>query len=224
MPRILSGLGAALGLALLVFGVPIALLAIAGPPLPQELAGLPGRLLRPDPGGRVLMGVVVPLVAWIAWGYFACSLLLELADRLRGRRAVRLGIMRPGRACASLLVGAVAGALALGPASAQALPAQLLGSPGSEGRGAAPPVEVREGDTLWGIAERHLGDGERYPEIALASGIEDPDRIEVGQPIVLPGTDGSEAIGGPDGPDGTGGTNDTGGTGGAAAPDGPGRP
>jgi nucleoid-associated protein YgaU len=49
-------------------------------------------------------------------------------------------------------------------------------------------VLVKEGDTLWGIAERELGSGTRYTEIFAANRevIEDPDLIFPGQKIRLP--------------------------------------
>ena len=64
---------------------------------------------------------------------------------------------------------------------------------------AAPPVEeappappaprtytVEPGDTLWAISERFYGDGNRYLEIASASGIDNPDLINVGQVLTIP--------------------------------------
>ena len=41
---------------------------------------------------------------------------------------------------------------------------------------------TQRGDTLWSLAERYLGDGHRYPEIARANPdlIEDPDVLDVG--------------------------------------------
>lgn len=45
---------------------------------------------------------------------------------------------------------------------------------------------VVAGDTLWAIAERFYGDGNRYPEIAAASGIANPDLINVGQVVTIP--------------------------------------
>lgn len=44
---------------------------------------------------------------------------------------------------------------------------------------------VQSGDTLWGIAKRFLGDGNRYPELAQINGISNPDVIQVGQVIRL---------------------------------------
>ncbi|WP_194815939.1 LysM peptidoglycan-binding domain-containing protein [Nocardia sp. XZ_19_385] len=57
---------------------------------------------------------------------------------------------------------------------------------------AAPPAEggrsytVEPGDTMWAIAERFLGDGNRYQEIADASGIDNPDSIQPGQELKIP--------------------------------------
>lgn len=65
----------------------------------------------------------------------------------------------------------------------------------------APPVEeapapppppaprtytVEPGDTLWAVAERFYGDGNRYQEIANASGVPNPDSIGVGQVLTIP--------------------------------------
>lgn len=68
---------------------------------------------------------------------------------------------------------------------------------------APPPVEVVEvevapaaveattytvvaGDTLFKIAEKFLGDGNRYTELAQHNNIANPDHIEVGQVITIP--------------------------------------
>ena len=45
---------------------------------------------------------------------------------------------------------------------------------------------VVSGDTLWAIAEQLLGDGNKYQEIATASGIANPDHIEPGQILTIP--------------------------------------
>ncbi|MBF6214829.1 LysM peptidoglycan-binding domain-containing protein [Nocardia puris] len=45
---------------------------------------------------------------------------------------------------------------------------------------------VEPGDTLWAIAERFYGDGNRYQEIANASGIANPDLINPGQVLTIP--------------------------------------
>ncbi|WP_019972848.1 LysM peptidoglycan-binding domain-containing protein [Mycobacterium sp. 141] len=66
-------------------------------------------------------------------------------------------------------------------------------APAPEPEPAAPPpaperrtYTVESGDTLWAIAERFYGDGNRYQEIADASGVSNPDLIQPGQVLTIP--------------------------------------
>ncbi len=54
--------------------------------------------------------------------------------------------------------------------------------------------EIQSGDTLWAIASKHLGDGNRYPEIFEANRevIQDPDLIFPGQKIRIPKDSGGQ--------------------------------
>ncbi|WP_040798463.1 LysM peptidoglycan-binding domain-containing protein [Nocardia higoensis] len=45
---------------------------------------------------------------------------------------------------------------------------------------------VEPGDTLWAISERFYGDGNRYQQIADASGVANPDLIHPGQVLTIP--------------------------------------
>ena len=45
---------------------------------------------------------------------------------------------------------------------------------------------VVKGDTLWAIAQRYYGNGSRYPEIAKANNISNPNVINVGQKLLIP--------------------------------------
>ena len=45
----------------------------------------------------------------------------------------------------------------------------------------------QSGDTLWSLAARYLGAGNRWPEIAQLNGIGDPNGISNGTPILIPG-------------------------------------
>ena len=47
-------------------------------------------------------------------------------------------------------------------------------------------VTVKEGETLFIIAERECGDGNKFTEIAAASGISDPNFIKPGQELTIP--------------------------------------
>lgn len=44
---------------------------------------------------------------------------------------------------------------------------------------------VAQGETLWVIAERYYGDGNRYRDIAVASGV-DPESLGVGEVLTIP--------------------------------------
>jgi hypothetical protein len=48
------------------------------------------------------------------------------------------------------------------------------------------PYIVRPGDTISGIARSHLGDGNRWPEIARLNGLKPPYGIRVGQRLLVP--------------------------------------
>lgn len=59
-----------------------------------------------------------------------------------------------------------------------------------------PPVEaapatggtytVQKGDTLWSIAVRHYGNGQKWRDIMAANGMSDPKQLKVGQTLTLP--------------------------------------
>jgi nucleoid-associated protein YgaU len=52
---------------------------------------------------------------------------------------------------------------------------------------------VREGDTLAKIAKRFLGDEQQWTVIARANAIQDPETLEVGQRLTIPGREKSDA-------------------------------
>lgn len=45
---------------------------------------------------------------------------------------------------------------------------------------------VAKGDTLWAIAQKYYGNGSRYPEIAKANNVSNPNVISVGQKLLIP--------------------------------------
>jgi nucleoid-associated protein YgaU len=51
---------------------------------------------------------------------------------------------------------------------------------------AARTYTVVSGDTLWAISERFYGDGNKYQQIANASGVSNPDLIHPGQVLTIP--------------------------------------
>lgn len=56
-------------------------------------------------------------------------------------------------------------------------------------------ITVEEGDTLWDLAEEHLGDPARWPELHEANRdlVDDPDEIDIGWRLTLPGEGAQQA-------------------------------
>lgn len=64
---------------------------------------------------------------------------------------------------------------------------QVIRIPNGNGSSSEKRVHtVVKGETLWGIAKRYYGNGSRYPEIAKANNISNPDIIRVGQKLIIP--------------------------------------
>ncbi|MEV6198209.1 hypothetical protein AB0M19_38170 [Streptomyces sp. NPDC051920] len=143
---------------------------------------------RQDTGGVFLLVLVT--IGWIGWAQFAFCTVRELIAQLRGRRWHAPRGLGASQRAAALLVGSI---LVLLPASsalasdAQAVtttagaartPGQAFPSPTTSqadynqqvaASGGSPSYTVRESrpaESLWSIAERELGDGERWREIA----------------------------------------------------------
>ncbi|MDO8119700.1 LysM peptidoglycan-binding domain-containing protein [Isoptericola sp. b490] len=223
----LLGLGAAIALAALVVGVPLALSVIAPIGLPQSWPGwseLGHLVMRPDDGRLAL--AVIRLIAWGAWAAFTWAVALEAAAAARNTTARRVRLLGGLQRLAATLVGAVllglvgpslttSASAATGVAAVQVEPSATVPMANPDLRSAGPRqrqaenlrvglrqahsddpvVVVKDGDSLWFIAERHLGDGARYPEIvALNLGRAQPDGraltdahwIEPGWQLVLP--------------------------------------
>lgn len=216
------GAVAAAGLiGILVAGVPALLLALTRA-LPLELDHLGSRLLSPDDGGLLLLTIAA--IAWASWAVTVLSLLVEAWSVVRCRPTRRLrGLGAPQRLAAALigmlLLNGVASpamaampdppGVALGAAARAAASSQERvdgAEPVEPGRAdrtepalprvaQLPTVLTHRHDTLWGLAEKHLGDGNRYPEIIdLNRGLEQPDgralqpggRIYPGWTLLLP--------------------------------------
>lgn len=211
----LAGLGATLLIVLLVFGAPMALVAVGTMPWRVELAELGELLTSPDDGTLALL--VVGVVAWIAWAIMTVAFLVEILATLRCVPAPNLPGLGVPQHFASRLVAVAVLLFAVAPTATPIFAPQPAGAvPETEpprplalpAVASVAPVErqpapvvmddwepatveytVRRGDSLWRIAQEHLGDGMRYVEIvALNKDVLHgrPDFIDPGLVLRLP--------------------------------------
>jgi hypothetical protein len=223
------GLSALAGVVALVVGVPVALLAWVGSPLP---AGVPAlsevtSAVRDTYIPDEFLVKALALVVWLVWLELAASLLVEAVAYVRGRKAGSVPLAGGLQRGAARLVAAVALLGALMATRSMPEPASGSGRPlASVAQApvalvvdddvrvkaaqvaheqaavpeAAPTYQVQRRDTLWDIAERHLGDPFRWQEIfqlnqgcpqADGGCLTDPDLIFAGWQLELP----ADAIG-----------------------------
>ncbi|MGX1915346.1 LysM peptidoglycan-binding domain-containing protein [Streptomyces phaeochromogenes] len=188
LARVLKAVLSLIVLAAAVAGLPL-LLAWATPAIWASTRGDLTHLLdRQDTGAAFLLLLVA--VGWIGWMQFTFCAVRELIAQVRGRTWHAPRGMGSSQRAAALLVGSI---LVLLPTSsalasdAQATPAtaapQLPGrahalqaadadraAPSSTSRQTSRTSytvrDARPAESLWGIAERELGDGERWRDIA----------------------------------------------------------
>lgn len=109
MIKLLRGLGSLIVIGALLVGVPIALVTIAGNPLPSPEQWQAIFTLTPDYGWVITTTKVLPLLCWIAWVAFAGPLLIEIFAGLAGRPTrKRVGVFRGQQRVAASLVATVA--------------------------------------------------------------------------------------------------------------------
>ena len=165
-----------------------------------------GALTSRDDGTLAVRALAV--VAWGAWLFLTGAILLEIAARLRGMSAPTIRGLAMPQAAARGLVGAAVLLFVAGPAITTAPPAAAAPAPapptitqGQNRTAAASPTvahhqvvthparpnqahTVTRGESLWSIAEDHLGDGRRYTEIAQIN----TDTLGGPPGFLLPGT------------------------------------
>ena len=199
--------------------MPVVLWRLAGWPLPRSLPRwtvVSQALSQTEVSDPVLVKAAA-CVCWVAWSALAVGVLVEGVAWARGRTARRLPLIGPLQMCGGRLVASallvfsslggaarMAGAVPLtartaavatlpAPPRAQALsPDQPLASQANQY--VVHPPEGRRRDTLWGIAERHLGNPRRWPEIfelnrgRLSAGhrLTDPHWIYPGEVLLMP--------------------------------------
>ncbi|WP_416960106.1 hypothetical protein [Streptomyces sp. Agncl-13] len=183
--RIVTAAGSLLVLVGAVAGLPL-LLAWVTPVLwASSRDDLTHLLDRQDTGGAFLLLLVA--VGWIGWAQFTFCAVRELSAQLRGRSWHAPRGLGASQRAAAVLIGGILVLLPTG--SALATPAQAASSatavqlPGQvraqsadadrtasatdRAQSATYTVrEVRPAESLWSIAEKELGDGERWREIA----------------------------------------------------------
>ncbi|MGW3039570.1 LysM peptidoglycan-binding domain-containing protein [Kitasatospora sp. NPDC001159] len=189
---LITALVALVTLLALLFGVPALLLygthAVAS--MGEVAPGGVGEALTGPDDGRLFLWLLV-VVGWLAWACFALSVLLEIPAQLRGRIARRIPAFGWSQRLAAGLVGSVLALLPVAGSAFAAVP-ELTHNPVSQAqltpgvqRAALPAAQSapalspaaeqhptytvrdsRPADSLWSIAERQLGSGERWVEIA----------------------------------------------------------
>ena len=101
-----TGLASLLALAVLIAGLPAALYAVGGSPIPHAIPSwhqVSATLGRPDHGTLLL--AAIRWVSWLAWAAFTTSALVEVFSQVRGRAAPRLPVISPVQGFAAALVG-----------------------------------------------------------------------------------------------------------------------
>jgi len=207
--KLVKGLAALIVLLGLIAGLPFALFAAAGNPL-ERLPDILQLASRPDYGLIITMSTILPLLGWGFWLYFMLSVLMELPAAIKGIKAPRIKGFGSAQGIAGALLAAVIGIFGIaGPANAATVDTSMsshtvISAPQKSGnvtidqKAAATAAQktdgpetfkhtVQSGDTLWGLAEKHLGDGAKYKKILDCNpDITDADEIYAGTTINIP--------------------------------------
>lgn len=114
--RVVRGLLALAAILALVIGIPVALIALAGNPLPDSAPtwnDVTSALTAPDDGTLFLTALT--WLAWLGWASFAVGVLVEIIAAVRGRPAPRIRLLGFQQRAAAGLVTAVVAVFIVGP-------------------------------------------------------------------------------------------------------------
>ncbi len=186
--RMVRVVGALSALGALVVGLPWALARFVGRPLPHEVPRL-SAITDALRGSSISDSVLINALAcagWVLWALVLCGLIAEGVAWARGREARRLpvaGLLQPAIRelimSATLITGAVRAAIPaslpavspivasspLVPPVAAAAPRPEPVPPPSASSETLPSCVVAPRDSLWKLADNHLGDGMRWRDI-----------------------------------------------------------
>lgn len=183
--RILKGLGSLITLVVMLVGVPFALIHLAGNPIPS-LQSLQDLFLLPGLAGPLLVESVLPIIGWIAWATFAFGILSVIPAMIRNVEPPQLPGLSIQQKTGKALIGSIIAMVTVfgAPGAFAAETPQIDAGTqisqtishteaskssveaAEESKQELPTVVVKNGDSLWSIAEQRLGDGNRFPEIA----------------------------------------------------------
>ncbi|QKV90411.1 LysM peptidoglycan-binding domain-containing protein [Streptomyces sp. NA02950] len=217
---VLRGLAALLLLAATIAGLPVLLAVVTTALWHSGHDDLTHLLDRQDTGGAFLLALVA--IAWIAWAHFTFCVLAEIPAQLRGRAPRPSRRINVSRHAAAALISSVLVLLPTGTALATPSPAAAAptaeSTPGTakthhdqapsptattergKGQHTYTVQDTRPAESLWSIAEKQLGDGERWKEIAAlnqgrtmtdGSRFDADSFIQPGWKLLMPGSPGS---------------------------------
>jgi hypothetical protein len=108
MRKFLIGLAALLVIVVVLVGVPVALILVAGNPLPTGDQIHNMLTLVPDYGNVILLTKILPCLGWVAWILFAIPLLVEIGAAIAGRKTTKqVRVLKGQQYAAAALVAAV---------------------------------------------------------------------------------------------------------------------
>ncbi|NGN63212.1 LysM peptidoglycan-binding domain-containing protein [Streptomyces sp. A7024] len=195
---LLRATAALLLLAALLLGAPWALLQVGQ--LPQTVPTLDniGEFLS-GPADATVLAPVITLAGWAGWAVFVAAVVLETGAALAHRAAPKIRGLSGMQSAASFLIGSIVLLAPTAAAAATAAPpaaaaVHVPGTPTSDqstpaaGSTDAPTHRVKADEDTWvDLAEKYLGDGERWKDIADANpDLPTHDAIPVGTEIRLP--------------------------------------